>query len=185
MTDSHEPGHEARQAAREVAQAGRAQARTYIDEHRFTAADRIHGMAEALRSTARDLEDRDRQSSRFTQGAAERADRVADLLREHDAESLLCEARAMARRSPALFVGGAVTAGLLLGRFLKSSGEREHDEADDDEPERELRPTRPSGAAAAGSRPLAGSRPGTAAPDLDGDRHDFDPTGPGRAHHDG
>jgi hypothetical protein len=176
-----DPAHEARRAAHEMAQAGREQARSYIDEHRFTAAERIHGMAEALRSTARDLEGRDGQSSRFTQGAAERADRFADLLREHDADSLLSEARAMARRSPELFVGGAVTAGLLLGRFLKSSGEREHDRDDDDEPDRELHPTPPPGSAQGGTQggTWAGARDG------EGDRLHTNPTGTGRARHDG
>jgi hypothetical protein len=173
-----DPAHEARRAAHEMAQAGREQARSYIDEHRFTAAERIHGMAEALRSTARDLEGRDGQSSRFTQGAAERADRFADLLREHDADSLLSEARAMARRSPALFVGGAVTAGLLLGRFLKRWGAREH-AGDDNEPDRELHPTPPPGSA------RGGTQGGTWAGARDGDRVHTNPTGTGRARHDG
>jgi hypothetical protein len=94
----------------------------------------------------------------------------------------------MARRSPALFVGGAVTAGLLLGRFLKSSGEREHDHDQDDEhdggePDRELHPTPPPARTQGGTQ--AGTQGGTWAGARDGDQVHTNPTGTGRARHDG
>lgn len=118
----------ARAAARDVTEAGKEKARSFLDEQREVAAERMHEVADALRSTARDLDDRDHTTSRLTLGAADGVDTLAQTIRQRDVKALLCDAQDFARRSPAVFVGGAVTAGFMLARFLKSSSEREHRE---------------------------------------------------------
>ena len=45
-------------------------------------------------------------------------------LRERDLEGLLEDVEQFARRRPEVFLAGTFLAGLLLARFLKSSGER-------------------------------------------------------------
>lgn len=118
----------AKDAAADVAQAGRAKAWSFLDEQRVSAADGIHGMADALRKTAHSLDGEHRTTSRLTRSAADGVESFAEVLREKDPETLLREAEGFARRSPAIFLGGAVTAGFLLGRFLKSSRDRAPEE---------------------------------------------------------
>ncbi|HSV28324.1 MAG TPA: hypothetical protein VLL76_02160, partial [Candidatus Omnitrophota bacterium] len=54
--------------------------------------------------------------------AAEQLDRVSNYLRQSDWNDILVGAENFARRQPYWFVGGAVAAGFLMARFLKSSG---------------------------------------------------------------
>lgn len=121
---------EAKAGAREAARAGKERARSFLDEQKDTAAHRVSGMAEALKATAQDLErrpDAASGSAGFARQAAESMERFATTLQERDVNSLLGEATRLARRRPAAFIAGAVTAGFLLARFLKSSGERDHE----------------------------------------------------------
>jgi hypothetical protein len=46
---------------------------------------------------------------------------VSGYLEARDIQDLVGEAESLARRSPALFLGGAFTLGVLAARFLKSS----------------------------------------------------------------
>ena len=55
---------------------------------------------------------------------ADHVERVSGYLEERDVNQLLEDAENFARRQPELFIGGALIAGLLVGRFIKSSSER-------------------------------------------------------------
>ncbi len=57
----------------------------------------------------------------FAEKAAEQLQRVAGLVTNADAESLLRRLRGFAARQPGLFMGSAVLLGLGGGRFLRSS----------------------------------------------------------------
>lgn len=85
------------------------------------AAERVHGLAEALRETARTLSERDQAyGSRYLEQAAGGLDRVSDLVRSREPEEIVHEVASFARRRPAVFLGTAAAAGFLLARFLKS-----------------------------------------------------------------
>src|SRR5262249_48746129 len=56
-----------------------------------------------------------------TDQAAEQIERFSRYLRETDIDDLLYEAQHIARRQPALFLGGAFVLGVLGARFLKST----------------------------------------------------------------
>ncbi len=57
----------------------------------------------------------------YAADAASRIEQVANDLRGRDVQELAHDLGEMARRKPALFVGAGLAAGLLAGRFLKSS----------------------------------------------------------------
>jgi hypothetical protein len=56
--------------------------------------------------------------------AARRIEGVASGLRERDLDELADDVRGFARSRPAAFVGAGLAAGLIAGRFLRSSGSR-------------------------------------------------------------
>ena len=149
---------EVRAGAAEAARAGRERARSLFEEQKEAAAGRVHGFADALRTTARKLDEEGAGASGVTKRAADGLDRLASSLRERDFESFLHEAEGFARRSPALFVGGTVTAGFLLARFLKSSGERARARGDGIG---EIRPLRRPAARRPGAAPMGGPDPRT------------------------
>lgn len=115
---------EAKAGIEEAARAGKARASSFFEEQKAAAAERVVGFADALRTTASRLEEEDDQTSSIARRAADGMERLAGSLRDRDFGGFLHDAEDFARRSPAAFLGGSMTAGFLLARFLKSSGER-------------------------------------------------------------
>ena len=104
-------GHKAQQAAREQ-----------IGARKNDAADRLSHVSGALRSTSDTLREEEEGSiARVVDSAAAQIDRAASYLNERSAEELLHDTRQVARRDPALFLGGAALLGMVGARFLRSS----------------------------------------------------------------
>jgi hypothetical protein len=100
----------------------KARAGTMVDDGRHRAADRAGTLARALHGTADNLEQEgDRQLSQWVHQAAQQVDRVVGYLEGHDPGGLVRDMEDLARRNPALFLGGTYAAGLVLGRFLRAS----------------------------------------------------------------
>jgi len=78
-------------------------------------ANAVHGTTEQLRS------DHHEALAQYIEGAANQLDRMSTTLRNKDVNVLLSDARQLARRQPALFIGGSFALGLLAARFMKSS----------------------------------------------------------------
>jgi hypothetical protein len=92
------------------------------------ATDGLGSIAQAVRQTGQRLRDeRQEGMAQYVERAADQLERFSNGLREKDVGELLHDAQRLARRQPALFIGGSFAAGLLAARFLKSS--RERDEA--------------------------------------------------------
>jgi hypothetical protein len=87
-------------------------------------AARLGGLAAALRQTALTLGegDLDANFGRYAARAAQKVDRVSDYLNENDLRAVARDTKDFARRRPEIFLGSALLAGLMLARFLKSSG---------------------------------------------------------------
>jgi hypothetical protein len=117
---------EARQGTARVAEQAKGQAAQVVDRQKAQAADRIGGVAGALRETSQKLEEDDhiRLLGRYAGTAADQADRLADYLRTKDVGTMVRDCETFARRHPDVFLGGAVVLGLLAARFLKSSASR-------------------------------------------------------------
>ena len=84
-----------------------------------------HRAAGALRNVANTLERPDEGSADFisqsVRTASDRARQFADYLDNTDLRDMVADAEGMARRQPAMFLGGAFVLGLLAARVLKST----------------------------------------------------------------
>lgn len=137
--DAHEYPHadavrqRAQRTVERVREDARHQASETVAVQKRAAAEHISGLASALRETAGQLrEQRQEGLARYTDYCAEDVDRMADWLRDSDAETLVEQTQDFARRRPEVFLGGAVAVGFLLARFLKSSSHRSHHFSADD-----------------------------------------------------
>lgn len=97
-------------------------ARSSLGESRNQFVEQIGAVAEAFRRTGEHLRSEDQQRvARLTESAARQADRVADYIRNFDPRTARDDLESLARRQPALVLGGAFALGLLGARFFKSS----------------------------------------------------------------
>lgn len=97
-------------------------ARHALDEQRQGAAAGVGEIAGALHKAADELGGKDRRAvADLAERTAEGLERLSSTLRTKDLDVMVRDAESFARRQPALFLGAAVAAGFLAGRFLKSS----------------------------------------------------------------
>jgi len=93
-----------------------------VSTFKARAVDQIDGVADAIRHTGEHLRSQDAGViSEYVEGAANRVELVSAYLRSRSLRDMTSDVERLARREPALFLGGAFVAGLLGGRFLKSS----------------------------------------------------------------
>ena len=92
-----------------------------LDYRKYRSRQRLNRFAEALRQTGANVNQDDDYVGRYMERAAEGVDRMATYLDTRNVDQILHDAREMARRRPEVFVGGLFVAGLMLGRFLRSS----------------------------------------------------------------
>ena len=114
------------QAAGGVVDSVRQQATTRLDQGKDTAATGLTSVADAVRRMGQGLREQDQGA--ITQYAAQYGDalagqieRLSSYLQGRDVNRLVTEVEGVARRQPALFLGGAFLLGLAGARFIKSS----------------------------------------------------------------
>ncbi|MBX7251792.1 MAG: hypothetical protein K1X50_07395 [Candidatus Promineofilum sp.] len=111
------------QAKRTVAQVTD-QAKTNVDSRMGEVASELGSVAEAVRQTSEDLGGQDQEAiARYGNRIADQIEGVSNYLNNRGVEEVLADVEGLARRQPALFLGGAFTLGLLVGRFLRSSSQ--------------------------------------------------------------
>jgi hypothetical protein len=85
-------------------------------------------VADAFRNTTDHLRQQNQpQLAGYADGVARQAERLAGYLRNANFRAMGDDLEQLARRQPALVVGGAFALGLLAARFLKSSERKIHD----------------------------------------------------------
>ena len=100
----------------------REQAKTQLSSQKDRATDGLGSVAQAVRQTTQQLRDNQNDTvARYAEQAADQIERFSERLRNKDVGELMNDAQQLARRQPAMFVGGAFALGLLGARFLKSS----------------------------------------------------------------
>ena len=99
-----------------------------LSSQKNRATDGLGSLAEAVRKTSQPLRENNQDTiARYVEQAADQIERVSTRLRERDVSELMQDAQRLARRQPALFIGGAFALGVLAARFLKSSaGDQRH-----------------------------------------------------------
>jgi len=100
----------------------REQATAQLSSQKDKATDGLGSVAQAVRETTKHLRDNQHDTvARYAEQTADRLERFSQRLKDKDVGELLNDAQQLARRQPALFIGGAFALGLLGARFLKSS----------------------------------------------------------------
>jgi len=108
----------------EVAGKVKEQATSQISSQKEKAADSLGNVAEAIRQTGDQLRQKEEVApvAQYTDQLAQGIETVSNYLKSKSLSDIVNEVERFARREPALFLGGALTIGLLAGRFLRSSG---------------------------------------------------------------
>jgi len=110
------------QAKRTVAQVGE-QAKQNVGSRMGEVAEELGTVADAVRQTSEELSAQDQTGiARYGTRIADQIESVSSYLNERGVEDVLTDVEDLARRQPALFLGGALMLGILVGRFLRSSG---------------------------------------------------------------
>ncbi|SEE66978.1 hypothetical protein SAMN05216532_8278 [Streptomyces sp. 2231.1] len=122
----------AAQQAKEVAGEVRQQASSVVQDLRGRALDEAEGQtrraAGVLRQWAQDLSELaenapgDSPARSVAAQVADRGHRTADYVDKQGVEGIVGDLQSFARRRPGLFLGGALLAGLLVGRLGKVAG---------------------------------------------------------------
>jgi hypothetical protein len=117
---------QARQQASKLANQGGEQVKGQLANQKHNAAQRMAPFQTALRETAQQLRNQGQGSSaQYVDKATDQVERFSGYLRETDVDEIIGEVRGVARRRPAIFLGGAAALGFLATRFLKSSSQEE------------------------------------------------------------
>lgn len=99
-----------------------------LSESKGRLADQVTHVADAFRNTTDHLRQQNQpQLAGYADGVARQAERLAGYLRNADFRAMGDDLEQLARRQPALVVGGAFALGLLAARFLRSSERRARD----------------------------------------------------------
>jgi ElaB/YqjD/DUF883 family membrane-anchored ribosome-binding protein len=93
-----------------------------LNDSRHQAADRMGGIASAVRSTSEHLRSENQGGmANLTDSLAEQVERLSSYLRERDLRAFRDDVENFARRQPAVAIGVALGLGMLGARFFKSS----------------------------------------------------------------
>jgi hypothetical protein len=111
--------------AKNTFQQARDRAGSSLGESKNQFATQFGTIAEALRRTTEHLRSEDQQRiAGLTDTVARQVEQVAEYLRNRDARTMRQDLENLARRQPAIMIGGALVLGLIGARFLKSSERR-------------------------------------------------------------
>jgi len=93
-----------------------------LDTQKTRATDGLSLIAGAVRQSTQNLRNEQHDGlAQYVERAADQLERFSSTIRDKDLDQLLRETRQLARRQPAIFIGGSFAVGLLAARFLKSS----------------------------------------------------------------
>lgn len=111
------------QAKRTVTQVSE-QAKTNVGSRMGEVAQELGTVAEAVRQTSEELNSNDQAAiGRYGTRIADQIESVSNYLNDRGVEEVLTDVEGLARRQPAIFLGGAFMLGLLVGRFVRSSSQ--------------------------------------------------------------
>lgn len=127
---------EAKQAAQTTTRAVKAQASEFTadvgqelnklaEQQKARGTEAIRGFARAINAAAAELQGQAPLVSQYVREAAGRVQSLSGSIDGRNVSELMKAASELARSQPMLFFGGAVAAGFVLSRFLKSSAKED------------------------------------------------------------
>ena len=111
---------EAKSTIAAVADEARIRLGQIVDDQKSVGADHVSSVARAAHAAAGDLRQSSPQLAQLVDTAAERVESMAHGIRTSSVTDLLGAVADFGRRRPMALFGGAVAAGFLLARFVKS-----------------------------------------------------------------
>ncbi len=103
------------------------QARQQLDTRSTMAGEQLQAVGQALRSSGDDLRSQGKETpAKLISPMADRVEQVSQYLKTSDADRLLHDAEAYARRQPWTVAAGGIALGFLASRFLKASSSRRY-----------------------------------------------------------
>lgn len=97
-----------------------------VEDQKRRGTEAMMGFARAIDTAAGEMESQSPMVARYVRDAARQVEGLSDTLNNRSLTDLMRSASDMARSRPLIFFGGAVAAGILLSRFLKSSAHHGH-----------------------------------------------------------
>ena len=117
-----------KQGARSLGDEARERAAHYAAEQKEAVSSHLEDFAHAIRRASDDLSQRDQtMAAQFVRQAAGGLESLSRSVSGASFEDMIDSVRQFGRNNPAAFIGGAVLAGLALGRFVRASGRRDYD----------------------------------------------------------
>jgi hypothetical protein len=114
-------GQSVREEASSLASDLKSRARDYAESGKSRGTERLDSLAGAVERAASEIENESPETARFIKQAAQGTQRFSSRIRDRSVDDLVSDARDVARKQPLLVFGGAIVAGLVIARFLKSS----------------------------------------------------------------
>jgi len=105
----------------EVAEPIKDKAEQLAEDQKQASTGHMRTLATAVHGAARELEGEMPKIANSVHDVAQRLERTADDLRNRNVEQLFEDFDRYARKQPAIVFGGALMAGFVLSRFLRSS----------------------------------------------------------------
>jgi hypothetical protein len=115
---------EVSEQARQAADTAREKAQALADQGKKAGIGQMQGFARVVRGAADDLEEQSPEMARAARQAADGIDRAAASIRDRSIGEVADMFTDFARRQPAACFGGAVLAGFVMTRFMKSRADR-------------------------------------------------------------
>lgn len=100
----------------------KAQATSYVDKRKDDAAQSVADLAQSLRDTLKQFEDRPNIRA-FADSAAEGLEQLAGTIRSRNFNEIFGDVEQVMRRRPGTVAAASLVAGFLAARFIKSSAE--------------------------------------------------------------
>ena len=115
----------------EFVDAAREAAESLLEEQKRQIAERVSGIAEALHSAARSLDQSENKLiARYVGQAADQVTDISHTVRDRRWNEIAADTEDFARRQPIWFVAGAVAAGFVVGRLLWAATNGQRDQSD-------------------------------------------------------
>ncbi|MGD0678658.1 MAG: hypothetical protein ABSC94_24890 [Polyangiaceae bacterium] len=122
MEGARELAQNVKHVAGDVAEQARKTAESQVSNSKTRAVESLSSVAHAIRRTGEQLRAEDQgEMTTYLDRAARQVDAAAVYIRNRTIGEIAADVEGFARREPALFLGGAFVAGLMGGRFIKSS----------------------------------------------------------------
>lgn len=125
---------QAKRKSAELADVARERGREQLEGAKREMADRADRIADAVESTAEQLEQNGGGAiAGYSRSLGTVMRQLAGGLRERDVDEFARELTSFARQHPGAFLAGSVALGFGISRFFKASTQRSHDDRYDDE----------------------------------------------------